>query len=343
MDQERRTSDASIEVNEDIGCVSCFEMEVTPLFSPRRNNELKFSPEAIASKMSTSDDIPMVINLDTDDSSSSCLKMDDTPVLFSPRPRSRLLKYSQKTNIPKTYRRSSLDEGLLQKAGRPKSSRRSSLPDKPAVTNQDGSSSSFEMGDAPMMTSPRRMRFSNKATTPKESKIPSFESRAKPFVVNFDSLQVSLSCFELLDESVLAGRSSVSFSSTSSEEHLIPHLNDLSREEKQSIWYQEQELDDIMVAVGETLRLRRKGGLLDPEEHCLQGLGPRTKKGDKERRSRWLLSLTCVLDEQKRQAKDGTKDPVRIAQLYQSFSQASEKVAIVSAERTAREQYMRER
>lgn len=294
---------------------------------------MQLSAKAITPKMSTptSDNKPMVINLDGDDSS-SCFGMDDTPIMFSPR-RNRL-KFFRRPNTPKTPGRSSLDD--VQKTP----SRRK-LPD--AVVSPDVSPSCFEMDDTPMTFSRRRMRFSHKVNAPKESKRPSSEqSRVKPFMVNSEALEDSLSCFELLDESVAAGRSSVSFS-TSAEQHLILHLNDLSSEEKQSIWYQELELNDIKEAAGETLRLRRKGGRLDPEEHCLQGLGPRTTKGAKERRSRWLSSLTCVLDEQKRQAKDGIKNPARIAQLYQSFSQASEKVAMVSAERTAREQSMTER
>jgi hypothetical protein len=345
--QVQRASDASVVVNEDNdSSISCFEMDNMPLISPRRNKS-NVAAKARRPKMSTtSDDIPTVVNLDGNDSSSSCFEMDDTPMLFSPRPRSRLNKFSQKPNTPKTLRRrSSLDDGILQKASSTPA-RRSSLPYNPAVTNPDGSSSCFEMdGTPPVVFSPRRMRFSNKANKVKESKQPSFESQAKPFMVNSEALQDSLSCFELLDESVAERRLSVSFSSTSTppEEHLIPHLNDLSSEEKQSLWYQDQELNDIKEAAGETLRLRRKGGHLDPEEHCFQGLGPRTKKGAKERRSRWLLSLTCVLDEQKRQANDGIKNPARIAKLYQPFSQASEKVAIASAEHIAREQFITER
>ena len=252
------------------------------------------------------------------------------------------LKFLDRPKITVTRRRSSLDHGILRNASTPKTCCGRKLPDGPVVVSLDGSASSCIEMDVPM--TPRWMRFSNKANKPKESKRPASASQVKPFMVNFEALEDSLSCFELLDESVAAAvRSPVTFN-TSAEEHLILHLNDLSSEEKQSIWYQEQELNDIMEAIGETLRLRRKkGGLLDLEEHCLQGLGPQTKKGDKERRSRWLLSLTCVLDEQKRQAKDGIKDPVKIAQLYQSLSKASEKIAIVSAERTAREQYMRER
>lgn len=324
--QATKTSGASVAVNEaDDGSISCFEIDDAPF-------------AAITSKMSTptSDDKPMVINLDNDGSCSSCLEMDDTPIMVQPR-RNRL-KFSQRQNSFKVPRRSSLDNGLLQKAKIPS---RRKLLDRPAVVSPNGSASSIvfpiEMGDAPP-TIRRRMRFSNKANKPKERKVPSSESRVKPFMVKQDSL----SCFELLDESVASVRSSVSFS-TSAEEHVILNLGNLSSEEKESIWYQEEELSDIREAVDETLRLRRKGGLLDPEEHCFQGLGPRTKKGAKERHSRLQLSLSCVLNEQKRQANNGIKNPLRIAQLYQSFSQASEKIAIVSAERIARDKYMTER
>jgi hypothetical protein len=213
-------------------------------------------------------------------------------------------RFSQRPNTPK-----SLDGGLLQKTSMPKTPNRRKIRDRPAVAK------------------------------PKESKRPS--ETFKPFTVHSEHLEVSLSCFDLLDESGVA--ESVRFSTSPPEEHLIVHLNDLSKKETRSIWYGQQEINDIKEAAGETLRLRRNGESLDPEEHCLQGLGGRTKKGAKERRSRWLLSLTCVLDEQKRQATEGIQNPARIARLYQSFTQASEKVAIVSAERLAREQAMIER
>jgi hypothetical protein len=45
------------------------------------------------------------------------------------------------------------------------------------------------------------------------------------------------------------------------------------------------------------------------------------------RRSTWIMALTCVLDEQKRQARDQVNDPETLAKLYSSFAFNAKKTA----------------
>ena len=45
------------------------------------------------------------------------------------------------------------------------------------------------------------------------------------------------------------------------------------------------------------------------------------------RRSTWIMALTCVLDEQKRQARDQVNDPETLAKLYSSFAFNAKKIA----------------
>ena len=46
-----------------------------------------------------------------------------------------------------------------------------------------------------------------------------------------------------------------------------------------------------------------------------------------QRRSVWIMALSCVLDEQKRQARDQVNDPETLAKLYSSFAFNPKKTA----------------
>jgi hypothetical protein len=105
----------------------------------------------------------------------------------------------------------------------------------------------------------------------------------------------------------------------------IPHVQDASEDELAKRWYREDELADIKQEASETLRrVKAKEVSKDGEE--LRGLHMSKKQ---RRRSLWVMALTCVLDEQKRQARDKVHDSETMAKLYRSFVFSSEQIAQV--------------
>jgi hypothetical protein len=105
----------------------------------------------------------------------------------------------------------------------------------------------------------------------------------------------------------------------------IPPVEDASKDELTKRWYRKDELADIKQEASETLRrVKAKEVPKDGEE--LRGLHMSKKQ---QRRSLWVMALTCVLDEQKRQARDKVRDPETISKLYRSFAFSSEQIAQV--------------
>jgi hypothetical protein len=105
----------------------------------------------------------------------------------------------------------------------------------------------------------------------------------------------------------------------------IPHVQDASEDELTTRWYRQDELADIKQEASETLRrVKAKEVPKDGEE--LRGLHMPKKR---HRRSLWVMALTCVLDEQKRQARDKVHDPETMAKLYRSFASPSAQTAQV--------------
>ena len=115
----------------------------------------------------------------------------------------------------------------------------------------------------------------------------------------------------------------------------IPHLSNLSEEERTQIWYQDHELGEIKKEATKTLRLAKKGAMLDEKEYCLRGLGSKSRLGQR-RRCSWVMALSCVLDEQDRQQRLGVSDPERMATLYRSFANPSVQAAIMHAQEDAK-------
>jgi hypothetical protein len=102
----------------------------------------------------------------------------------------------------------------------------------------------------------------------------------------------------------------------------MPKLN-LPEEELTSRWYQKYELAHIKNEVTETIRMAKNKELpAENGENTLRGL-PKKQR----RRSLRIMTLTCVLDEQKRQARDQVNDPERLAKLYASFAFAAKQTA----------------
>jgi hypothetical protein len=105
----------------------------------------------------------------------------------------------------------------------------------------------------------------------------------------------------------------------------ISHVQDASEDELTKRWYRKEELADIKQEASKTLR-RAKAKELPNDGEELRGLRMSKKQ---QRRSLWVMALTCVLDEQKRQARDNVHDPKTMAKLYRSFAFSAEQTARV--------------
>jgi hypothetical protein len=106
----------------------------------------------------------------------------------------------------------------------------------------------------------------------------------------------------------------------------IPHVHDASEDDLTKRWYRQDELADIKQEASETLRRVKAKEVPKDGEEELRGLRMPKKQ---QRRSLWVIALTCVLDEQKRQARDKVCDPETMAKRYRSFAFSSEQIAQV--------------
>jgi hypothetical protein len=114
----------------------------------------------------------------------------------------------------------------------------------------------------------------------------------------------------------------------------IPKLDNLPEEEASRRWYQNCELAHIKSQVIEQIRMAKNKELpAESDEHTLRGLHMPKKQ---QRRSLWIMALTCVLDEQKRQARDQVSDPEILAKLYSSFAFTAKNMAQEMARLDAR-------
>ena len=125
---------------------------------------------------------------------------------------------------------------------------------------------------------------------------------------------------------------------TSPDIRSIEHHNEYTQAERASYWYQPNEIQEIRQEVCQLTKKCRRRYILsvsfsDPdEEHCL-GLWMKSAKAARAKKSRWVMALSSVMDEQKKQGQRCIKDPERIAQRYRSFTAASEKIAHDKANR----------
>jgi hypothetical protein len=116
----------------------------------------------------------------------------------------------------------------------------------------------------------------------------------------------------------------------------IPHVKDISQSELSHRWYQEEELAEIKQTASGIIKRAKASETLEGE--CVHGLHMSKKQ---QRRSLWVMALSCVLDEQKRQSSHGlVRDPEKMAKLYKSFSFVSEQMAQANGKSDA--QFVRE-
>jgi hypothetical protein len=125
----------------------------------------------------------------------------------------------------------------------------------------------------------------------------------------------------------------------------IPQLKSLSEEEKSKVWYREAELKAIkQEALDLMKRVKDNCGDNnadndDDEKFCVRGLGGSIGRpgSPQNRRSNWMMALTCVLDEQERQKECGISDPEHMAKLYRAFAVYSQQYAVATGRQGAKE------
>jgi hypothetical protein len=111
----------------------------------------------------------------------------------------------------------------------------------------------------------------------------------------------------------------------------IPLLHNLSEEELTNRWYRGYELAQIKHETAEIVCMAKNNELL-PNDDSLRGLRMSKKQ---QRRSNWIMAMTCVLDEQKRQAREKVNYPEQLAKLYGSFAFTAQKTAEKSGRQDA--------
>jgi hypothetical protein len=125
--------------------------------------------------------------------------------------------------------------------------------------------------------------------------------------------------------SIKAAKKSVHFTSSVTVRS-IPDLDDFTQEERSQVWYNEQELVQIKQEAQDLIEQVKERKLSHTVDE-LRGLHMTQKR---QRRAAWVMARSCVLDEQKRQARHqhgNGSDPETIARMYRSFAFAATQIA----------------
>jgi hypothetical protein len=97
----------------------------------------------------------------------------------------------------------------------------------------------------------------------------------------------------------------------------IKHLDNMSDEEVNAIWFSREDFEDMKDSYAETVRMISKGAFKgDDDEHCARGLEYRTREGAFKRKTNKWNALQAVLDEQDRQQRLGINDDELLREAY---------------------------
>ena len=120
--------------------------------------------------------------------------------------------------------------------------------------------------------------------------------------------------------------------SFSGKKHIkkIPHLNTMSEEDIEAIWYSHYDYDDIKASFEYTVFMMDAGEAktVENDEHTTRGLEMRTEEGAWARFEHKRDAYNAVLDEQDRQWNDGEDDPEQIAALCLEVTESAAKGAL---------------
>eukprot|EP00529_Nitzschia_sp_RCC80_P032523 CAMPEP_0113454514 /NCGR_PEP_ID=MMETSP0014_2-20120614/7900_1 /TAXON_ID=2857 /ORGANISM="Nitzschia sp." /LENGTH=235 /DNA_ID=CAMNT_0000345917 /DNA_START=269 /DNA_END=976 /DNA_ORIENTATION=+ /assembly_acc=CAM_ASM_000159 len=119
---------------------------------------------------------------------------------------------------------------------------------------------------------------------------------------------------------------SVSFDLSQNKTRQIVHCNDLSNEERNVIWYRQEEYAEIkqsfVVVVRKMMRSPNQQ-IEETDEICCRGLEARTKVGSRARSRVRCKAIWSVLDEQSIQLDEGVHDEDFIADVYSELTSSS--------------------
>jgi len=122
---------------------------------------------------------------------------------------------------------------------------------------------------------------------------------------------------------------SISFSG---KKHIkkIPHLNTMSEEDIEHIWYSHYEYDDIKASFEYTVFMMDAGEskTVENDEHTTRGLEMRTEEGAWARFEHKRDAYNAVLDEQDRQWNDGEDSPEQIGRQCLEVTESAAKGAL---------------
>jgi hypothetical protein len=97
-------------------------------------------------------------------------------------------------------------------------------------------------------------------------------------------------------------------------------VQDLSPDERESIWYTEGDTKIILAMAKVTVKMMMKGEPCDDVDYCSRGLEGKTPTGSKKRQKNKLRVRKALLEEQEIQREEGVLDPDYLAQVSIKYS-----------------------
>jgi hypothetical protein len=98
-------------------------------------------------------------------------------------------------------------------------------------------------------------------------------------------------------------------------------LQDLSNEEKEAVWYTENDSKLILAMAKVTVKMMMKGEPCDDIDYCSRGLEGKTPAGSKQRQKNKLKVRKALLEEQEIQRDEGIHDDEYLAQVSRTNSE----------------------
>lgn len=97
-------------------------------------------------------------------------------------------------------------------------------------------------------------------------------------------------------------------------------VQDLSDDEKESVWYTEGDTKIILAMAKVTVKMMMKGEPCDDIDYCSRGLEGKTPAGSKRRQKNKLRVRKALLEEQEFQREEGVVDTEYLAQVSMKHS-----------------------
>ena len=98
-------------------------------------------------------------------------------------------------------------------------------------------------------------------------------------------------------------------------------VQDLSPDERESVWYTEADTKIILAMAKVTVKMMMKGEHCDDVDYCSRGLEGKTPTGSKRRQKNKLRVRKALLEEQEIQREEGVLDTGYLAKLSIKYSQ----------------------